>query len=65
MRKADLAVQNEGTLFLLRGISDAGREWVEKHLPDDVQTWGDAVIVEHRYIEPIVTGAIADGLQVV
>ncbi len=60
----DLCVQNEGSIFLLRALSDAGREWIAEHIPDEAQTCGGAIVVEHRYIGGIVQGAINDGLEV-
>lgn len=64
MDNVDLTVRNEGTIFLLNPVSDAGREWVVEHIPEDAQRWGGAVVVEHRYISDIVRGAQADGLLV-
>lgn len=61
---ADLYVQNEGSIFLLRGVSDAGKTWLDDNIGDDAQTFGGAVVVEHRYIADIVAGAIDDGLEV-
>jgi hypothetical protein len=60
----DLLVRNEGSLFLLAPITPAGRAWIDDNIPDDAQTWGDTIVVEPRYIQTIVTGAIADGLNV-
>jgi hypothetical protein len=61
----DLSIQNEGSIFLLRALTDAGRDWIEANIPDDAQYFGGAVVVEHRYIADIAQGAIADGLVVV
>ena len=61
---ADLFVQNEGSIFLLRPVSDAGLEWISEHIPEDAQFFGNAVVVEHRYIGAIVQGAQDDGLVV-
>lgn len=63
--KADLVVQDHGSIFLLTPHTDAGREWVAEHIPDDAQTWGiGSIVVEHRYITDIVVGAQGDGLVV-
>lgn len=63
---ADLSVQNEGTIFLLTPISDAGREWIaEKLCTEDALWFGGALCVEHRFIADIVTGAQEDGLCVI
>ena len=61
---ADLSIQNEGSIFLLRGLTDAGRAWIAENIPDDAQTFGGAVVVEHRYIGDIAQGAVNDGLEV-
>lgn len=62
---ADLSIQNEGNIFILRALTDAGKQWVAEHIPADAQTWGpDGVVVEHRYIGDIAQGAANDGLEV-
>jgi hypothetical protein len=62
--EVDLIVQNEGSIFLLHTVSDAGKAWADEHIPEDAQMFGDAIVVEHRYIAIIVQAAIADGLVV-
>lgn len=61
---ADLSIQNEGSIFLLRGLTDAGKAWIAENIPSDAQTFGDAVVVEHRFIGDIAQGAVCDGLEV-
>lgn len=61
---ADLRVSNHGSIFLLTATSNAGEEWIGDHIPDDAQTWGESIVIEHRYISGVVNGAIADGLEV-
>lgn len=61
---ADVSVENHGTLFLVRSQTDAGKQWMDEHLPEDAQMFGDAVAVEHRYIGDIVRGMQGDGLTV-
>lgn len=60
----DLSVQNHGSIFLLRGETEAGRDWIAEHIPDDAQTWNGSIVVEHRYISDIVAGATNDGMEV-
>jgi hypothetical protein len=62
---ADLSIQNEGNIYLLRALSDAGKTWIAEHIPADAQRFADAVAVEHRFIEDIVIGAANAGLEVV
>jgi hypothetical protein len=58
----DFLVQNEGSIFLLHPLTESARDWVHKNLSEDRMTFGDAVVVEHRYIAHVVRGARADGL---
>jgi hypothetical protein len=66
MSYPDLEIQNEGSIFLLRPTTDKGARWIGEHTdPENRQFFGDALVVEHRYIEGIVVGAQADGLRVI
>jgi hypothetical protein len=60
----DFHLENHGTIFLLRPISDPAQAWVDERLPEDATWFCGAVVVEHRYIGAIVEGAIADGMVV-
>jgi hypothetical protein len=60
----DVQVEKHGTIFLLRPLTDVAHDWVDEHLPTDAIWWCGAIVVEHRYIGPIVGGAIGDGLVV-
>jgi hypothetical protein len=60
----DFTLNYQGTISLLLPISDAAKEWVEEHLPEDRQYFGKAVVIEHRYVDDIVNGIINDGLEV-
>lgn len=63
-QKNDLVVTGSGTIYLLHGVSDEGKTWIEDQLPPDAQTLGKAIAIEHRYIGDIIEGARADGLIV-
>jgi hypothetical protein len=61
----DFQLENHGSLFLLRPLSSAAKEWMQEHLPVDepeTQFWGDAIVVELRYVTPTADGIIGDGL---
>ena len=60
----DFELSSHGTLYLLLPLTRAAHSWVEEYLPADATWFGGAVVVEHRYIGPIVGGAIGDGLVV-
>jgi hypothetical protein len=60
---ADVRITNEGSIFLVRPLTPAGKRWIAEHVEDP--TWfGGALAVEHRYIRGLATGMAADGLEV-
>ena len=62
---ADFHLANHGSILILTPVSEAGLEWADEHLPTDALTWGrNGIVVEPRYIEPIIAGILADGLDV-
>ena len=62
-KKADFSIQDEGSILILNLLSKAAQDWAEEYLPEDRMSWGkNGVVVEHRYIGPIVDGMIAEGL---
>jgi hypothetical protein len=61
----DFRLENHGSLFLLRPLNPVAQNWMTENLPVDnpeTQFWGDAIVVEPRYVAPIVDGIIGDGL---
>jgi hypothetical protein len=61
----DFRLENHGSLFLLRPLNLAAKDWMSEHLPIDnpeTQFWGDAIVIEPRYVAPIVEGIIGDEL---
>lgn len=58
-------LENHGSVFLLRPLTSAAKEWMQEHFPMDnpeTQFWGDAIVIEPRYVASIVDGIIGDGL---
>jgi hypothetical protein len=62
--RIDFELSGGGTVYRFRPLTPAARAWVDEHLPDDATWWCGAVVVEHRYLGPIVGSAIGDGLVV-
>jgi hypothetical protein len=60
----DFRCENHGTVFLLYPLTDSARSWIEENLPLDVQWFGSAVAIEHRYIWLILEGIQVGGLVV-
>jgi hypothetical protein len=64
--RPDMIVEDHGSIFILRGMSDAGYAWIEEHVSrEGHQPFGlGARLVEPRYVSDIVNGATSDGLVV-
>lgn len=57
----DFVAENHGTLIMLQPVSDAAKEWVAEHLPEDAQWLGPRVAIDHRCYPPIADGIVNDG----
>lgn len=62
-RIPDIRAESHGTIWLIRGVTDAGEAWMRERV-DSVQFWGRSSVVEWRYVTAIVDGARDDGLDV-
>ena len=63
---ADLSVQNHGTIFLLVPETEAGKQWLADNVASEPWQWfGPGLAVEPRQAWDLVSGAQADGLEVI
>src|SRR5262245_17232144 len=64
--RADLIVENHGSIAIIRGMTDAGYAWVEANVSSEgFQPFGlGARLAEPRYVQDIINGAEHDGLTV-
>jgi hypothetical protein len=63
----DFLVENHGSIFLLRPVTDAGLDWAEEHIgPDNgfQPYWPQAIVIEHRFIADVLAGIERDDLAV-
>jgi hypothetical protein len=62
----DFALEDHGSIWLLRPLDSAGRAWLEEHCPadDNHLYWAGALVVEPRYVPDLAAGIVADGLTV-
>jgi hypothetical protein len=61
----DLVFENHLSLFLTRPVSFTGQSWLDENVGNEsTLTLGNAVVCEPRYVEAILQGAIAAGLEV-
>ena len=60
----DFRCENHGSIFLLYPLSESAKSWVEENLPSDAQWFGNAVVIEHRYVWAILEGIQNDRFEV-
>lgn len=60
----DFRARNEGSIWLLFADTDAARCWEYEYLPREATKWGNATVIECRYVEEVVRGIIDSGLTV-
>ncbi len=61
----DLRFENHFSLFLIRPCSEIGQQWLDANVGDeDTLTFGGAIVCEPRFVETILRGAIAAGLEI-
>ena len=64
-KRADIRVEDHGSIVLLRPLTTAGEDWLNERISDEgFQPYRPVVIAEPRYVAAIVEGAIEDGLKV-
>jgi hypothetical protein len=58
-------VEDHGSIVLVRPLTLDCQAWLHEHTPDEgedmAQWFGGALVVEPRYLEPLVTALIEEG----
>lgn len=62
--KPDVVVIHHGSLVGMKPDSDAARDWIALHIPDDAPWLGGSLMVEARFADAILDGMTDDGLVV-
>lgn len=63
-KSADFDFTNQGSICLLTPLTEDAKNWVTDFLPDDAMRWGAAVVIEPRYVGPILESIENDGLAI-
>lgn len=63
-RQSDVEVRHHGSIYLVVPHTQAARDWVDDHIPEDAQWWGGGFAVEPRYLDDILVGMDDAGLRV-
>jgi hypothetical protein len=52
------------TLYVLRPITNEAKDWIKSYVnAPGYMKWGDAILVEHRFVDDIVGGMLNAGLK--
>jgi hypothetical protein len=62
-RTVDVLARDEGTIWLLTPVSDAGRTRLREHVEAEATWLGDALVVEHRYAWPLIEALSREGFR--
>lgn len=62
--RVDLRVENHGSIFLFRPMSDAGETWLRESVDAEALWFAGALACEPRYARGLADGASAEGLVV-
>lgn len=60
----DFAFRDHGSICLLQPLTRAAAQWVVDNLPGDAQRWCGAIVIEPRYVEPILLALEGDGFVI-
>ena len=61
----DVSVENHGSIFLFRPLTEAAEQWIQDNVSDEAQYFGTALAVEHRYARDLAQGMLEAGLRLV
>jgi hypothetical protein len=65
VRKTDVWILPQGTLSLVRPLTQRASEWIRRHVEDDSKWFGPALVIEQHYVAKLLPGMIEDGLHVI
>lgn len=59
---SDFSVQNGGSVCILRAHSDECQNWIDEHVGNsETQRFGGGIVVEPRYIGPLIEALESEG----
>ena len=59
----DVVVHDHGSICLVEPLTDEARLWLNDHLHPGAAWWGPSVVVEPRYVMPLLQGMDRAGLK--
>ena len=61
--RVDVRIEHHGSLFLMRLQTRAASQWVQENVSQDATWFGEALVVEPRYVGDLVDAMKLDGLS--
>ena len=62
--KTDIWVLPQGTLTLVRPLTERASEWLTQHIRNDSQWFGPALVLEGHYVADLLNRMVEGGLHV-
>jgi hypothetical protein len=59
----DVLVANAGTVFVFCPLTARAKEWIDEHVEPHATSYGDALIVDHRFALGLAAGMKDAGLE--
>ena len=61
---ADFRYEDHGSVALIVPLNDIAHDVLENRVSNEAQWWGDGLVVEPRYVGPILEDLDADGFTI-
>jgi len=55
------SVEDHGSIVLVRPLTPDVSAWLDEHVDPEAQWFGKALVVEPRYVAPLVTALVDEG----
>ena len=56
-------MENHGSIWLFRPVSEAAADYLADVIDESAQWWGDALVVEPRFVHPLCETLESDGFD--
>jgi hypothetical protein len=60
----DFMFANHGSVCILIPVSGDAEAWIAENIGSDAMSWGKGVVIEPRYVDPILEGIEEAGMVV-
>ena len=54
-------VEDQGSIILIRPLTEDVEKWLKENVAEDAQWFGGALVVEPRYLAPLIEGMFEEG----